>query len=60
MGLILFPFVEPVALVLEPVPALCLLGASGRLGYLMLGGAASGFRLLAFASWRRLGPAKPA
>ena len=60
MGLILFPFVEPVALVLAPVPALCLLGASGRLGYLLLSGAASGFRLPAFASWRRVGPAKPA
>lgn len=58
-GLILLPLVEPVALALAPVPALCLLGGSGRLCYLLLG-ELHRLRLPAVASWRRLAPAKPA
>jgi len=51
-GLVLLPIVEPVALALTPVPALCLLAASGRLCYLLLCGEP--------ALQPRLGPAKPA
>jgi O-antigen/teichoic acid export membrane protein len=58
-GLILIPFVEPVALALTPMPALCLLGGSGRLCYLLLG-ELHRLRPPAVASWRRLGSAKPA
>jgi O-antigen/teichoic acid export membrane protein len=59
-GLILLPFGEPVALALTPVPALCLLGASGRLCYLLLSGEPHGLQRPGFAFWRRLSPVKPA
>jgi O-antigen/teichoic acid export membrane protein len=59
-GLILLPVVEPVALALTPASALCLLGASARLCYLLLDGEAWGRLPAGFALWRRLSPFKPA
>ena len=59
-GLILLAVVEPVALALTPASALCLLGASGRLCYLLFDGEAWGRLPAGFAFWRRLSPFKPA
>ena len=59
-GLILYRFVEPVALALTPVPALCLLGAIGLLCYLLLSGNLRDLRLPAVAFRRGLRPVKPA
>ena len=59
-GLILYPFVEPVALALTPAPALCLLGAIGRLCYLLLAGKSDRLQLTAFTFRRGLGSVKPA
>jgi polysaccharide transporter, PST family len=59
-GLILHPFVEPVALALAPGPALGLLGVIGLLCYLLLSGEPHGLRLPAFAFRRGLRPVKPA
>ena len=58
-GLILLPAVEPVALALAPMPAICLLGGAGWLCCLLLGGLHR-LRLPVFAIRRRPGLAKPA
>ncbi len=59
-GLILYPFVEPVALALTPVAALCLLGATGRLCYLLLDAEPPGLRIPVFIFRRWLGRVRPA
>jgi hypothetical protein len=59
-GLILYPFVEPAALALSPVPALCLLGASGCLCYLVLAGEPYRPRLPDFNFKGRLSPVRSA
>jgi len=59
-GLILYPFVEPVALALTPTQALCLLSAIGLLCYLLLSGDAHGLRLPTFILGHGLRPIKPA
>jgi hypothetical protein len=59
-ALVLYPLAEPVSLALAPIPALCLLGACGRLGYLLAGGEKPGAASPNFAFRRSLAPVNPA
>jgi PST family polysaccharide transporter len=59
-GIVLYALAEPVSLALAPLPALCLLGASGRLCYLLAGGEPPGTPGPALALRRWFSPANPA
>jgi hypothetical protein len=59
-GLVLYVMAEPVSLALAPLPALCLLCASGRLCYLLAGGEPPGAPRLGLAFRRWFSPANPA
>jgi hypothetical protein len=59
-GVALYVLAEPVSLALPPLPALCLLGGSGRLLYLLIGGEPPGATHPERAFRRRFSPANPA
>jgi hypothetical protein len=59
-GLVLHALVEPVSLALAPLPALCLLCASGRLCYLLADGEPAGSQHVGLAFRRWFSPANPA